>query len=67
MARVLRVAATIIAAVGLFALGFAVNDLEDGIVEAPMHWWSTLPLLALAGAALLWLSAARHHPDDSAA
>lgn len=67
MSGALRITAAVVAGIGLFALGFAVNDLEDGIVEVPMHWWSTLPLLFLAAAALLWLVAARHGPEDSAA
>jgi hypothetical protein len=37
----------------LFALGYAVNDLANGFVEAPEHWWSSAPLLGLAAAVTL--------------
>ena len=43
--------ALILAAVSLFALGFAVNGLAGGVTELPRHWWSTAPVLGLVAAA----------------
>jgi hypothetical protein len=38
---VARVLALISAGVALVVFGFALNDLERGLVEVPEHWWST--------------------------
>lgn len=50
----LRPLAAVLAGIGLFALGYVVNDLQDGIAELPRHWWSTAPVGLLVVAALLW-------------
>lgn len=51
MRNVWRTSAIVLGIVSLFALGYTVNDLADGITELPKHWWSSAPLfgLALAG------------------
>lgn len=45
--------ALVLAAVSIFALGYAVNGLADGITELPKHWWSTAPILGLLLAAAI--------------
>lgn len=54
VSSLLRLSAALLAGLGLFALGFAVNDLAHGLREVPRHWWSTVPLVMLAAAAVLW-------------
>jgi hypothetical protein len=44
----------VIGAVSFFGFGDAVNDLANGIAEAPQHWWSSAPLLGLATAFAVW-------------
>jgi hypothetical protein len=44
-----------LAAISLFAFGYAVNDLANGIAEAPQHWWRSAPLLGVAAALGLWV------------
>jgi len=60
----LRSAAAILAAVSLFALGYAVNGLQDGLTELPRHWWSVAPIGVLLVAGLMWLvpAARRRRP-----
>jgi hypothetical protein len=48
-----RTGAVVLAAVSMFALGYAVNGLAGGLTELPRHWWSTAPLLGLMGAGVL--------------
>lgn len=57
MPRPLRTLATALGSAAVFCLGYAVNDLRHGIVEVPMHWWSTLPLVGLSVAGALWVLA----------
>ena len=59
MPRPLRIVATALAFAAVFCLGYAVNDLRHGIVDVPMHWWSTLPLVGLGVAGALWVLAGR--------
>jgi hypothetical protein len=54
MFRTSDLVAVVLGAVSLFALGYAVNDLADGITEVPHHWWSSAPLLGLGAALALW-------------
>ena len=51
MTDVWRVGALVLAFVSVFALGYAVNGLGEGITELPRHWWSTAPALGLVLAA----------------
>ena len=50
MTNAARHLANLVLAIALFTLGYMINDLQDGIVEVPRHWWSSAVLL-LAGAA----------------
>jgi hypothetical protein len=45
--------ALLVGAASLFAFGYAVSDLANGVTEAPQHWWSSAPLLGLAAAVAL--------------
>ncbi len=56
MTRVLRFGPVVLALLGVFALGFTLGQLQDGIGEIPHHWWSTAPVVLVAGAAALWLA-----------
>jgi hypothetical protein len=47
MARLSDLVALVLAAASLFALGYAVNDLANGITEVPQHWWSSAPVFGL--------------------
>jgi hypothetical protein len=38
----------------LLAFGYSVRDLQDGLLEAGSHWWSTLPALIAIAASLVW-------------
>ncbi|MGH2795698.1 MAG: hypothetical protein ACRDKG_15505 [Actinomycetota bacterium] len=40
--------AVVLAAASIFALGYTINGLADGITELPKHWWSSAPVLGLA-------------------
>jgi len=63
----LRPLAAILAAIGLFALGYTLNDLQDGLAELPMHWWSSAPVALLVLAALLWFAPAARRRRPPAA
>ena len=53
MTNAARHLADLVLAFALFTLGYAVNDLQDGVVEVHQHWWSSAAvLLVLAAAAL---------------
>ena len=53
MTNAARHLADLVLAFALFTLGYAVNDLQHGVVEVHQHWWSTVAvLLVLAAAAL---------------
>jgi hypothetical protein len=54
MVRIGDLAALVLAAASLFALGYAVNDLANRITEVPQHWWSSAPVLGLGLALILW-------------
>ena len=45
-------------AFALFALGYAVNDLQHGVVEVHEHWWSSAAVLLVIAAAGLRVTVA---------
>lgn len=45
-------------AFALFALGYAVNDLQHGVVEVHEHWWSSAAVLLVLAAAGLRVTVA---------
>jgi hypothetical protein len=49
----LRVIAVGLVALGLGGAGWATPQLTHGVVEIPMHWWSTLAVLPLGAGAVL--------------
>jgi hypothetical protein len=51
------VARASLTAVGTVGLVWSVLQLQHGVLEVPMHWWSTLAALPLAAGVLLlgWL------------
>lgn len=53
----LMIVAAIFAAVSLFAGGYVVAELADGLTELHKHWWSTLPLLGPLLASVLAVAA----------
>jgi hypothetical protein len=53
MTNAARHLADAVLAVALFTLGYAVNDLQDGVVEVHQHWWSAAAALLVLGAAAL--------------
>lgn len=53
----LAIVAMMIAAISLFAAGYVVAELADGLAELHRHWWSTLPFLGLLLAAGLAVAA----------
>jgi hypothetical protein len=55
--RVLLISGLSLALVGAFGAGYTVRDLAKGIAEAPSHWWSTAPWIAIGlGVGLLVLA-----------
>ena len=58
--RVLLISGLSLAVAGVFGAGYTVRDLTRGITEAPSHWWSTTPWIAIGlGVGLLvlaWIS-----------
>jgi hypothetical protein len=46
MSRLLRRGADAFVIVAVFALGYLINDLEDGLTEIGRHWWSSIALVA---------------------
>jgi hypothetical protein len=40
----------------LVAVGYTLDDLQNGPVEALSHWWSTLAILCVGAAALAWFA-----------
>jgi hypothetical protein len=58
----IHVVAGLLAAGSLFALGYAVAGLADGIAELPRHWWSVAPLGGLL-ASLVLVLIARLQPE----
>ncbi len=50
--------ANLLIAVALFTLGYVVNDLDDGIVEVPHHWWSMSAALLVGAAAAVRVTVA---------
>lgn len=53
MQDVWKALAVVLAGLSLFALGYAINGLADGITELPRHWWSAAPVLGVLLAATL--------------
>jgi hypothetical protein len=52
-----RWAAVLLVVIGVEGLLWSVPQLQDGLTEVPMHWWSTLAVLPMAvGLAMLALS-----------
>jgi hypothetical protein len=45
--RVLLISGLSLAVVGVFGAGYTFRDLAKGITEAPSHWWSTAPWIAI--------------------
>ena len=58
----LFIIAATIAAISLFACGYAVAELAGGIGEIPRHWWSTLPFAGLLLAAALAVARSKDRP-----
>lgn len=58
----LRRAAVVAAGIGLFGLGYTLNDLQNGLVELPRHWWSVAPVILLVFAASAWFAPAARGP-----
>src|SRR4029450_1255832 len=55
--RVLLISGLSLAVVGVFGAGYTFRDLAKGITEAPTHWWSTAPWIAIGlGVVLLVLA-----------
>jgi hypothetical protein len=55
--RVLLISGLSLAVVGVFGVGYTFRDLAKGITEAPSHWWSTAPWIAIGlGVGLLVLA-----------
>jgi uncharacterized membrane protein YhiD involved in acid resistance len=55
--RVLLISGLSLAVVGVFGAGYTFRDLAKGITEAPSHWWSTAPWIAIGlGVGLLVLA-----------
>ena len=64
MTNAARHLADLVLAVVLFTFGYAVNDLQDGVVEVHQHWWSSAAvLLVLAAAALRVTDRSRRASD----
>lgn len=58
--RLLIVVATVLVVIGAVTTAWATGELEHGIVEIPMHWWSTLATAPLiAGIVLLIVASQR--------
>ena len=53
MTNIVRHVANVGVAVALFLLGYAVNDLQDGVAEIGQHWWSTGAVLLVVAAATI--------------
>jgi hypothetical protein len=62
MTRPLRHVLNAVVLLTAFALGYAVNDLQDGVTEVPQHWWSSLALVVLVLA--IAARAARYLAED---
>ncbi len=43
-------------AASIFVLGYAINDLQNGFIEIPDHWWSASAVLFVATAAAVRLT-----------
>jgi hypothetical protein len=56
MANATRHLASLALAASIFVLGYAINDLQDGIIEIPHHWWSTSAVLLVVAAAAVRLT-----------
>jgi sulfite exporter TauE/SafE len=54
MLNVVRWLAIAVLGASLLAFGYSVRDLQDGLLEAGSHWWSTLPALIAIAASLVW-------------
>jgi hypothetical protein len=58
MTNAARHLANLVLAVSLFTLGYVINDLQDGIVEVPHHWWSSAALFLVTAAFALRVTVA---------
>ena len=55
--RVLLIGGLSLVLIGVFGAGYTLQDLAKGITEAPSHWWSTAPWIAIGlGVGLLVLA-----------
>ncbi|MCB1246801.1 MAG: hypothetical protein KDB69_06025 [Acidimicrobiia bacterium] len=61
--RIILLVAVAVGTISVFALGYAVAGLADGIVEAPRHWWSSLPVVGIAAAAFLLILGSHMRSD----
>ncbi|MGH2739618.1 MAG: hypothetical protein ACRDH6_03925 [Actinomycetota bacterium] len=48
-----RAIALILATMSLVAFGYNLDELANGIVEVPFHWWSAAPVLGVGLAILI--------------
>ena len=48
--------ASLAVAASIFVLGYAINDLQNGFIEIPDHWWSTSAVLLVVTAAAVRLT-----------
>jgi hypothetical protein len=53
MTNAARHLADLVLAFALFTLGYAVNDLQDGVVEVHQHWWSSAVVVLVVAAVAL--------------
>ena len=56
MANATRRIASLALAASILVLGYAINDLQNGIIEIPHHWWSTSAALLVVAAAAVRLT-----------
>ena len=58
MTNATRHLADVVLAVAVLTLGYAVNDLQDGVGEVHQHWWSSAAVLFVLGAVALRVTVA---------
>ena len=58
MTNAARHLADVILAVALVTFGYAVNDLQGGVVELHRHWWSSAAVLLILAAGALRVTVA---------
>jgi hypothetical protein len=55
MVRLINVVLLTIVGLSLFAAGYSLAELRDGLREVPMHWWSTAPFVMTSMGVGVWL------------